>query len=82
MKAQEWSQYFSHYKSIYRWGFFTDAKGQLTPQSEVGFSCNLNSYKLLWVCSLPAKMKKIPSKMKELEWSQHYISIFHMLKGS
>ena len=27
-------------------------------------------------------MKKIQSKMKELEWSQHYSLIFKMLKGS
>ena len=27
-------------------------------------------------------MKKIQSKMKELEWSQHYSLIFHTLKGS
>ena len=31
---------------------------------------------------LPARMKKIPSKMKVLEWSQHYLLIFHTLKGS
>ena len=28
------------------------------------------------------KLKKIQSKMKELEWSQQYSSIFKMLKGS
>ena len=27
-------------------------------------------------------MKKIQSKMKELEWSQHYSLIFKMLKGA
>ena len=27
-------------------------------------------------------MKKFQSKMKELEWSQHYSLIFKMLKGS
>ena len=31
---------------------------------------------------LPARMKKIQSKMKALEWSQHYSMIFHTLKGS
>ena len=30
MKELEWSQYFSHYKSM---GIFQDAQGQLTPQS-------------------------------------------------
>ena len=32
MKALEWSQYFSHYKSM---GIFPDTQGQLTPQPEV-----------------------------------------------
>ena len=27
-------------------------------------------------------MKKIQSKMKELEWSQHYSLIFNMVKGA
>ena len=33
MKALEWSQYFSHYKSM---GIFPDAQGQLTHKSLVG----------------------------------------------
>ena len=45
---------------------FSDAQGQLTPQSEVGFRWNSNSSKLLWLSSLP-RMKKIRSKMKALE---------------
>ena len=32
MKALEWSQQISHYKSM---GIFPDAQGQLTPQSKV-----------------------------------------------
>ena len=32
MTALEWSQHFSHYKSM---GIFPDAQGQLTPQSKV-----------------------------------------------
>ena len=32
MKVQEWSQRFSHYKSM---GIIPDAQGQLTPQSKV-----------------------------------------------
>ena len=32
MNALEWSQHFSHYKSM---GIFPDAQGQLTPQSLV-----------------------------------------------
>ena len=31
---------------------------------------------------LPARIKKIQSKMKALEWSQHYSLIFQTLKGS
>ena len=41
---------------------FSDAQGQVTPQSVVEFCQNLNSSKLL--C---ARKKKIQSKMKELE---------------
>ena len=34
LKRQEWSQHFSHFKSM---GIFTDAQGRLTPQSLVVF---------------------------------------------
>ena len=33
---------------------------------------NSNSSELLWLVLLSAKMKKIHSKMKVLEWSQHF----------
>ena len=56
MKELEWSQDFSHYKSM---GIFTDAQGQLTPQSLVRSSRISNSFELLWMFSLPASMKKI-----------------------
>ena len=46
---------------------FSDAQGQLTPKSAVEFCRNSNSSKLLWLSSLPARMKKIQSKMKALE---------------
>ena len=46
---------------------FSDAQAQLTPKSAVEFCPNSNSSKLLWLSSLPARMKKIQSKMKELE---------------
>ena len=39
MKALEWSQHFSHYKSM---GIFPDAQGQLTHKSLVG-SCRFSS---------------------------------------
>ena len=47
--------------------FFSDTQGQLTPKSAVEFCRNSNSPKLLWLSSLPARMKKIQSKMKALE---------------
>ena len=78
MKALECSQDFSHYKSM---GIFPVAQGQLTLQSMVGSVQISNSSKPLWLSSLPAKIKKIRSKMKALEFSQHYTSIFQTRKG-
>ena len=69
MKELEWTQDFSHYKSM---GIFLDAQGQLTPQSLVESGPNLNLSEILWLSSLPASMKKIQSKMKALEWTQHF----------
>ena len=78
MKELESSQDFSHYKSM---GIFPDAQGQLTPQSMVRSGRISNSAEMLWLSLLPAKMKKIRSKMKALECSQHYTSIFQTRKG-
>ena len=78
MKALECSQDFSHYKSI---GIFPDAQGQLTLQSIVRSGQISNSFETLWLSSLPAKMKKIRSKIEALECSQHYTSIFQTRKG-
>ena len=55
---------FPHYKSM---GIFSDAQGQLTPQSMVESGINSNSSEILWLSLLPASMKKIHSKMKALE---------------
>ena len=63
-------------------GIFPDAQGQLTPQSLVRSGRISNSSEMLWMSSLPASMKKIRSKMKALEWSQHYTAIFQTRKGS
>ena len=42
--------------------FFSNAQGQLTPQSVVE-SCRIsNSSEILWLSSIPARMKKIRSK--------------------
>ena len=60
---------FFHYKYM---GIFPDAQGQLTPQSEVEPGRNSNSSEMLWLSLLPARMKKIQSKMKLLEWPQHF----------
>ena len=56
MKELECSQTFSHYKSM---EFFSDAQGQLTPQSLFRSSRISNSSEMLWMFSLPASMKKI-----------------------
>ena len=69
MKVLEWSQHFSHYKSM---GIFPDAQGQLThkPRSDPDeFS---NPFEILWLSLLPARIKKNKSKMNELEWSQDF----------
>ena len=69
MKELEFSQDFSHYKSM---GIFLDTQRQLTPQSLVQSSRISDSSEMLWMSLLPASMKKIQSKMKALECSQHF----------
>ena len=67
---------------------FSDAQGQLTPKSAMEFCGNSNSSKLLQLSSLSARMKKIQSKMNELEclldFPQSYVygNFFQTLKGS
>ena len=66
---------------------FSDAQGQVTLEMVVVSGRNLNSSELSCMSSLPARMRMIKSKMKELECSQdfsHYKSmgIFPALKGS
>ena len=65
---------------------FSDAQGQITLELVVVSGRILNSSKLLCMSSLPARMRMIDSKMKELDCSQdfaHYKSmgIFQTLKG-
>ena len=69
MKVLEWSQHFSHYKSI---GIFPNAQGQLTHKSLVGSRWISNPFEILWLSLLPARIKKKISKMKELEWSKDF----------
>ena len=78
MKSLARPKHFSHYKYM---GIFPDAQGLVTPQSMIGSYRISNSYETLWFSSLPARMKKIRSKMKALEWPKDYMSIFQMLKG-
>ena len=49
---------------------FLDAQGQITLEAVVVSGRNLNSSKLSCMSSLPARMRVIESKMKELECSQ------------
>ena len=57
---------------------FSDVQGQITLVLVVVSGRNLNSSKLSSMSSLPARMKKIKLKMKELDCSQdfsHYKSM-------
>ena len=51
---------------------FSDAQGQITLELVVVSGRNLNSFKLSCMSLLPARMRMIKSKMKELECSQHF----------
>ena len=63
-------------------GIFLDAQGQVTHKSLVE-SCRIsNPSEILWMSLLPARMKKIQSKMKALEWSQHYLSILRCSRAA
>ena len=51
---------------------FSDAQGQITLELLAVSGRNLNSSKLSCMSSLPARMRMINSKMKELECSQDF----------
>ena len=51
---------------------FSDAQGQITLELVVVSSRKWNSSKLSCMSFLPTRMKMIHTKMKELEWSQHF----------
>ena len=51
---------------------FSDAQGQITLELVVVSSRKWNSSKLSCMSLLPTRMKMIHTKMKELEWSQHF----------
>ena len=54
---------------------FSGAQGQLTLQSDVGTGRHSNSLKLLWLSSLPARIKKIQLKMKALAFGSGELKI-------
>ena len=65
---------------------FSDAQGQITQELVSVSGRNINSTKLSCMSSLPARMRMIESKLKELECSQdfsHYNSmeIFPVAQG-
>ena len=65
---------------------FSDAQGQITLESAMVSGRNLNSSKLSCMSSLPARMRMIESKMKELECSPDfshykYMGIFPDAQG-
>ena len=72
------------FKTLY--SNFSDAQGQITMELVVVSGRNLNSFKLSCMSLLPARMRMVESKMKELKCSQdisHYKSmgIFPDAKG-
>ena len=60
MKALERSQHLSHCKSM---GIFSNAQGQLTPQSMIKSCRILNSSEISWLSLLHKRMKKIRSNI-------------------
>ena len=64
---------------------FSDAQGQITLVLVWVSGRNLNTSKLSCMSSLPARMRMIDSKMKELEWSQDFshksMGIFQIAQG-
>ena len=79
IKALEWSQHFSHYKTI---EIFPDTQGELTPQPEVRSGRMLNPSKILGLSLLSARMKRIQQKIKALEWSQEYPLFFRCSRAT
>ena len=61
MTALQWSQHFSHCKSL---EIFPDAQGQLTPQSKIKSGRNLNSSKLFMVNLVTCKNEEDQIKIE------------------
>ena len=77
MKVLEWSQQISHCKSMQ---IFLRFSREVNSTVWGWFYFKLNSSKLLWLSLLPARTKKIQSKMKVLEWSQQCFIINQFLR--
>ena len=58
IKGLEWSQHCSYYKSM----LFSDAQGQLTPQSMIGFWPNFELIRTLMVFLITCKNQEDPIK--------------------
>ena len=59
MKELEWSQHFSHYKSI---GIFPEAQGQLTPQAMFPIWPNFESVRDVMAVLVTCKNEEDPIK--------------------
>ena len=69
----EGARVFTRFLPLEDYGDFSRrSQGQLTPQSFVRSGRISNSSEMLCMFSLPASMKKIRTKMKALECSQHF----------
>ena len=73
MKALGWPLHCSYHRFM---GIFSNAQGQLNPHSQVESGRISNSSDILWWSSLPARKKKIQSKMKAPEWPQLFPQSF------
>ena len=60
---------------------FSDTQGKLTTQSVFGSGRTSNSSKLLWLSSLPARIKKIKSNMKMHIYPIYYPNIYPDAQG-
>ena len=67
---KKWRHPLSHYKPM---GIFSDAQGQLTPQSVVQSGRNSNLSKLSSMSSLPLSMKRIVGKTVEKKWRHRFL---------
>ena len=74
MKVLEWSQFFSHYKSM---GIFPEAQGQFTPKSLFELCGYFELIQDFMVVLITCKSKE-PIKTKELEWSQDFLHYNNM----